>query len=122
MSVKSVIPNYFPTALAHTLCHHSREAVVDGAAQRATEKEVCNHGLHGPHGQSEVGYPQLGAQGATFWRAGRSRDQIACLWGPETLSADQARDVLEIAEDRYDAGSILLTSQVPGRSLARHHR
>jgi hypothetical protein len=34
-------------------------------------------------------------------------------WGPETLSPDQARDLLEIAEDRYDAGSILLTSQVP---------
>jgi DNA replication protein DnaC len=34
-------------------------------------------------------------------------------WGPEKLSADQARDLLEIVEDRYDAGSILLTSQVP---------
>ena len=34
-------------------------------------------------------------------------------WGPETLSPDQARDLLEIVEDRYDAGSILLTSQVP---------
>jgi len=34
-------------------------------------------------------------------------------WGPETLSPEQARDLLEIVEDRYDAGSILLTSQVP---------
>jgi DNA replication protein DnaC len=34
-------------------------------------------------------------------------------WGPEPLTAEQARDLLEIAEDRYDAGSILLTSQVP---------
>jgi len=34
-------------------------------------------------------------------------------WGPETLSSDQARDLLEIVEDRYDAGSILLISQVP---------
>src|SRR4051812_16868071 len=34
-------------------------------------------------------------------------------WGPETLTAEQARDLLEIVEDRYDAGSILITSQVP---------
>jgi DNA replication protein DnaC len=34
-------------------------------------------------------------------------------WGPETLSADQRRDLLEIVEDRHDARSILLTSQVP---------
>jgi DNA replication protein DnaC len=34
-------------------------------------------------------------------------------WGPETLSAEQARDLLEIVEDRYDAGSLLITSQVP---------
>ena len=34
-------------------------------------------------------------------------------WGPETLSADQRRDLLEIVEDRYDARSIIITSQVP---------
>jgi DNA replication protein DnaC len=34
-------------------------------------------------------------------------------WGPETLTPEQARDLLEIVEDRYDAGSILVTSQVP---------
>jgi DNA replication protein DnaC len=34
-------------------------------------------------------------------------------WGPETLSPEQARDLLEIVEDRYDASSILLTSQAP---------
>jgi DNA replication protein DnaC len=34
-------------------------------------------------------------------------------WGPETLSPEQARDLLEIVEDRYDAGSLLITSQVP---------
>jgi DNA replication protein DnaC len=33
-------------------------------------------------------------------------------WGPEPLTAEQARDLLEIVEDRYDAGSILFTSQV----------
>jgi DNA replication protein DnaC len=34
-------------------------------------------------------------------------------WGPETLNADQRRDLLEIVEDRYDRGSILITSQIP---------
>ena len=34
-------------------------------------------------------------------------------WGPEPLGAEQRRDLLEIVEDRYDAGSLLITSQVP---------
>ena len=34
-------------------------------------------------------------------------------WGPEPLNADQRRDLLEIIEDRYDIGSILITSQLP---------
>ena len=39
-------------------------------------------------------------------------------WGPEALSADQARDLLEIIEDRYDNGSLIITSQVP---IAKWH-
>jgi DNA replication protein DnaC len=34
-------------------------------------------------------------------------------WGPEPLNAEQRRDVLEIVDDRYDRGSLLITSQVP---------
>jgi len=34
-------------------------------------------------------------------------------WGPEPLNPEQRRDLLEIVEDRYDAGSILMTSQLP---------
>ena len=34
-------------------------------------------------------------------------------WGPEPLIAEQQRDLLEIVEDRYDAGSLIITSQVP---------
>jgi len=34
-------------------------------------------------------------------------------WGPEALSSNQARDLLEIVEDRYDKGSLIITSQVP---------
>ncbi len=34
-------------------------------------------------------------------------------WGPEALNADQARHLLEIVEERYDKGSIVITSQIP---------
>jgi DNA replication protein DnaC len=34
-------------------------------------------------------------------------------WGPEALASNQARDLLEIVEDRYDKGSLIITSQVP---------
>ena len=35
-------------------------------------------------------------------------------WGPDRLSANQRRDLMEIVEDRYGAGSTLITSQLPG--------
>jgi DNA replication protein DnaC len=34
-------------------------------------------------------------------------------WGPEPLNAKQRRDLLKIVDDRYDRGSLLITSQVP---------
>jgi DNA replication protein DnaC len=34
-------------------------------------------------------------------------------WGPEPFDADQRRDLLEIIEDRYEARSIIITSQLP---------
>jgi DNA replication protein DnaC len=34
-------------------------------------------------------------------------------WGLETLSPEQQRDLLELAEDRYGRGATLITSQVP---------
>jgi DNA replication protein DnaC len=34
-------------------------------------------------------------------------------WGPELLAAEQRRDLLDIVDDRYDKGSLLITSQVP---------
>jgi len=39
-------------------------------------------------------------------------------WGPESLMSNQARALLEIVEDRYDKGSLIITSQVP---VARWH-
>jgi DNA replication protein DnaC len=34
-------------------------------------------------------------------------------WGPEPLGPEPRRDLLEIVEDRYDTGSLLITSQPP---------
>jgi hypothetical protein len=34
-------------------------------------------------------------------------------WGPEPLLPGQQRDLLKIVEDRYSAGSLIITSQVP---------
>ena len=43
----------------------------------------------------------------------RARLLIIDDWGPEPLNADQRRDLLEIVDDRYENGSLLITSQVP---------
>jgi DNA replication protein DnaC len=34
-------------------------------------------------------------------------------WGPEPLLAEQQRDLLEIVEERYNAGSLIITRQLP---------
>lgn len=67
--------------------------------------------------------PRLFAELATARGEGRVARVMATLertrlliiddWGPEPLSADQRRDLLEIVEDRYEKGSLLITSQVP---------
>ena len=40
-------------------------------------------------------------------------------WGPEPMTADHRRDLLEIVEDRNGRGSLLITSQIPAASW--HH-
>jgi DNA replication protein DnaC len=54
---------------------------------------------------------------ARYGRLLRSIARVRLLilddWGPESLTANQARDLLEIVEDRYDKGSLIITSQVP---------
>ena len=67
--------------------------------------------------------PRLFAELATARGEGRLPRMLAMLertrlliiddWGPEPLTAEQRRDLLEIVEDRYEKGSLLLTSQVP---------
>ncbi|MGI4745967.1 MAG: IS21-like element helper ATPase IstB [Janthinobacterium lividum] len=72
--------------------------------------------------------PRLFADLATARGEGRLTRMLATLertrlliiddWGPEPLTFEQRRDLLEIVDDRYDKGSLLITSQVP---VARWH-
>ena len=43
-------------------------------------------------------------------------------WGPDRLTANQRRDLMEIVEDRHGSGSTLITSQLPLDNVARCHR
>jgi DNA replication protein DnaC len=72
--------------------------------------------------------PRLFAELATARSEGRLPRMLAMLertrllivddWGPEPLTAEQRRDLLEIVDDRYEKGSLLITSQLP---VARWH-
>jgi DNA replication protein DnaC len=53
-----------------------------------------------------------GRYGRMLRTIARAKLLILDDWGPEPLTAEQQRDLLEIVEDRYDAGSILITSQL----------
>ena len=67
--------------------------------------------------------PRLFADLATARGEGRLARMLATLertrlliiddWGPEPLTAEQRRDLLEIVDDRYEKGSLLVTSQIP---------
>jgi DNA replication protein DnaC len=67
--------------------------------------------------------PRLFAELATARGEGRLSRLMATLertrlliiddWGPEPLTAEQRRDLLEIVDDRYEKGSLLITSQIP---------
>ena len=67
--------------------------------------------------------PRLFAELATARGEGRLSRLLATLertrlliiddWGPEPLTAEQRRDLLEIVDDRYEKGSLLITSQIP---------
>ncbi len=52
-----------------------------------------------------------------YARLMRQRGRVDLLilddWGPEPLLPEQQRDLLEIVEGRYNAGSLIITSQLP---------
>jgi DNA replication protein DnaC len=67
--------------------------------------------------------PRLFADLATARSEGRLSRMLSALertrlliiddWGPEPLTAEQRRDLLEIVDDRDGRGSLLITSQLP---------
>lgn len=81
--------------------------------------KACREGLSVPYRRA----PRLFAELATARGKGRLPRMLAMLehtrlliiddWGPEPLTAEQRRDLLEIVDDRYEKGSLLVTSQVP---------
>ena len=54
---------------------------------------------------------------ARYARLLRSLARVKLLilddWGPEALTPDQARDLLEIVEDLYDKGSLITPARFP---------
>jgi DNA replication protein DnaC len=60
---------------------------------------------------------ELGRGDGRYPRLFRALTKVNLLilddWGPDGLSANQRRDLLEILEDRYAAASTLITSQLP---------
>jgi len=117
--------------LFHTLAgcdwiRHSQHLVIGGPTGTGKSWLACALGHKACREGFSVLYqraPRLFAELATARGEGRLPRMLAMLertrlliiddWGPEPLTAEQRRDLLEIVEDRYEKGSLLLTSQVP---------
>jgi DNA replication protein DnaC len=110
---------------------HSQHLVISGPTGVGKSWLACALGQKACREGFSVIYrraPRLFGELATARGEGRLPRMLATLertrlliiddWGPEPLTAEQRRDLLEIAEDRYEKGSLLITSQVP---VARWH-
>ena len=67
-------------------------------------------------GRADGRYPRL------FRALTKANLLILDDWGPDRLSADQRRDLMEIVEDRYQNAAILITKPTARRQMARRHR
>jgi DNA replication protein DnaC len=124
-------PRGLDRALFHKLAacdwiRHSQHLVISGPTGVGKSWLACALGHKACRDGFSVVYrraPRLFAELATARGEGRLPRVLAMLertklliiddWGPEPLSAEQRRDLLEIADDRYEKGSLLVTSQVP---------
>ena len=124
-------PRGLDRALFHKLAacdwvRHSQHLVISGPTGVGKSWLACALGHKAcPEGFSVVyrRAPRLFGELATARGEGRLPRVLAALertrlliiddWGPEPLTAEQRRDLLEIVEDRYEKGSLLITSQVP---------
>ncbi|GAC1636008.1 MAG: IS21-like element helper ATPase IstB [Bradyrhizobium sp.] len=124
-------PRGLDRALFHKLAscdwiRHSQHLVIGGPTGTGKSWLACALGHKACREGFSVLYrraPRLFAELATARGEGRLPRMLAMLerirlliiddWGPEPLNAEQRRDLLEIVEDRYEKGSLLVTSQVP---------
>jgi len=129
-------PRGLDRALFHRLAgcewiRHSQHLVISGPTGVGKSWLACALGHKACREGFSVVYrsaTRLFAELATARGEGRLARLLATLertrllilddWGPEPLSAEQRRDLLEIVEDRYEKGSLLITSQIP---VARWH-
>lgn len=129
-------PRGLDRALFHKLAggewiRHSQHLVITGPTGVGKSWLACALGHQACRESFSVLYrraPRLFAELATARGEGRLARMLAMLertrlliiddWGPEPLTAEQRRDLLEIVDDRYEKGSLLVTSQVP---VARWH-
>jgi DNA replication protein DnaC len=124
-------PRGLDRALFHKLAscdwiRHSQHLVISGPTGVGKSWLACALGHKACRDGFSVVYrraSRLFAELATARGEGRLPRTLAMLertklliiddWGPEPLTAEQRRDLLEIADDRYEKGSLLVTSQVP---------
>jgi DNA replication protein DnaC len=124
-------PRGLDRALFHKLAgcdwiRHSQHLVIGGPTGTGKSWLACALGHKACREGFSVLYrhaPRLFAELATARGEGRLPRMLAMLerirlliiddWGPEPLNAEQRRDLLEIVEDRYEKGSLLVTSQIP---------
>jgi DNA replication protein DnaC len=105
---------------------HSQHLVISGPTgvgkswlACALGNKACREGFSALYRRA----PRLFAELATARGEGRLSRMLTMLertklliiddWGPEPLNAEQRRDLLEIVDDRYEKGSLLITSQIP---------
>lgn len=91
-------------ALAQKACRDNRSVLYHRLPRLFAELELA-------HGDGR--FPRL------FRRLVKADLLILDDWGPDRLTAGQRRDLMEIVEDRYGAGSTIITSQLP---LANWHQ
>ena len=95
-------------------CGVGKSWLASALGQRACKEDISVRYLRMPRLFAALDLARGDGSYAKLLRAiAKVRLLILDDWGPEPLSANQRRDLLEIVEDRYDAGSILMTSQVP---------
>jgi DNA replication protein DnaC len=85
-------------ALGHKACRDGKSVLYHRLPRLFAELELA-------HGDGR--FPRL------FRQLVKADLLILDDWGPDRLTAGQRRDLMEIVEDRYQAGSTVITSQLP---------